>query len=143
MLPVVAGRAATARQILVYSVLLTVASTVPWALGFAGAIYAATAATCGTILVALALQPLNTAQVVAAIPGFAVTYPAGKIGGKSEVGIPAMYIPIPPAKEYYLDYEVFFDSGWVWVKGGKLPGLVGGSPGQGRAGWSTSRIARS
>src|SRR5712672_951132 len=56
MLPVVAGRAATARQILVYSVLLTVASTVPWALGFAGAIYAATAATCGTILVALALQ---------------------------------------------------------------------------------------
>jgi protoheme IX farnesyltransferase len=56
MLPVVAGRAATARQILIYSVLLTVASTVPWALGFAGAIYAATAATCGTILVALALQ---------------------------------------------------------------------------------------
>ncbi len=56
MLPVVAGRAATARQILVYSVLLTVASTVPWSLGFAGAIYAATAATCGTILVALALQ---------------------------------------------------------------------------------------
>src|SRR6478672_2280856 len=42
MLPVVAGRDATARQILVYSVLLTVASTVPWALGFAGAIYVAT-----------------------------------------------------------------------------------------------------
>jgi protoheme IX farnesyltransferase len=56
MLPVVAGRAATARQILVYSVLLIVASTVPWALGFAGAIYAATAATCGAIFVALALQ---------------------------------------------------------------------------------------
>src|SRR5882724_11055636 len=69
------------------------------------------------------LGTLASAQVVASIPGFAVTYPAGKIGGKSEVGIPAMYIPIPPAKEYYLDYEVFFDSGWVWVKGGKLPGL--------------------
>ena len=56
MLPVVAGRAATTRQILVYSVLLVPVSMLPWALGFAGAIYGAVAAICGAILVALALQ---------------------------------------------------------------------------------------
>src|ERR1700758_172635 len=54
MLPVVAGRAATTRQILIYSVLLAPISLLPWALGFAGTIYAATAAVSGAILVALA-----------------------------------------------------------------------------------------
>ena len=44
MLPVVAGRAATTRQILIYSVLLVPISLLPWALGFAGTIYGATAA---------------------------------------------------------------------------------------------------
>src|SRR6267378_1978170 len=43
MLPVVAGRAATVRQILLYSFLLIPASLLPCALGFAGAIYGATA----------------------------------------------------------------------------------------------------
>ena len=38
MLPVVAGRADTKRQILLYSVLLVRISLIPWALGFAGAI---------------------------------------------------------------------------------------------------------
>ena len=56
MMPVVAGRAATTRQILVYSVLLVPVSMLPWALGFAGAIYGATAAVCGAILVSLAVQ---------------------------------------------------------------------------------------
>ena len=56
MLPVVAGRAATTRQILIYSVLLVPISLLPWALGFAGAIYGAAAAICGALLVALALQ---------------------------------------------------------------------------------------
>ena len=36
MLPVVAGRAATTRQILIYSGLLALASELPWVLGFAG-----------------------------------------------------------------------------------------------------------
>jgi heme o synthase len=54
MLPVVAGRAATTRQILIYSVLLVPISLLPWALGFAGAIYAAAAAVSGAALVALA-----------------------------------------------------------------------------------------
>ncbi|HET7164630.1 MAG TPA: heme o synthase [Pseudolabrys sp.] len=56
MLPVVAGRAATTRQILIYSVLLVPVSALPWFVGFAGAIYGATAIVCGAILVALALQ---------------------------------------------------------------------------------------
>jgi protoheme IX farnesyltransferase len=56
MLPVVAGRGATTRQILAYSVLLLPISVLPWTLGFAGAIYAATAAICGAIFVVLAFR---------------------------------------------------------------------------------------
>jgi len=56
MLPVVAGKAATVRQILIYSALLVPISLLPWALGFAGATYGATAVVCGTILSVLALQ---------------------------------------------------------------------------------------
>jgi protoheme IX farnesyltransferase len=56
MLPVVSGRAATTRQILIYSVLLVPISALPWALGFAGTVYAATAAICGVILVVLAFR---------------------------------------------------------------------------------------
>jgi heme o synthase len=56
MLPVVAGRAATTRRILIYSVVLAPISLLPWGLGFAGAIYGLAAAACGTILLVLALQ---------------------------------------------------------------------------------------
>ena len=56
MLPVVGGRAETTRQILIYSILLFPISLLPWALGFAGAIYGATAAVCGAAFVALALR---------------------------------------------------------------------------------------
>ena len=51
-----AGRTATTRQILIYSVLLLPASVLPWALGFAGTIYLATAAVCGAIFIVLAVQ---------------------------------------------------------------------------------------
>ena len=54
MLPVVAGRIATTRQILVYSVLLVPISVLPSVLGFAGVIYGGTAVVCGAIFVALA-----------------------------------------------------------------------------------------
>ena len=54
MLPVVAGRTATTRQILIYSVLLVPISVLPSVLGFAGVIYGATAVICGAIFVALA-----------------------------------------------------------------------------------------
>jgi len=56
MLPVVAGRAATTQQILIYSFLLVPASILPSALGIAGAPYAAIALACGTIFIALAWQ---------------------------------------------------------------------------------------
>jgi protoheme IX farnesyltransferase len=56
MLPVVAGRVATTRQILVYSVLLVPISVLPWALGFGGMIYAAVAVICGAIFVVLAYR---------------------------------------------------------------------------------------
>src|ERR1700730_6491872 len=54
MLPVVAGHAATARQILIYSGLLVLASELPWLLGFASAMYGAIAAFCGAIFLLLA-----------------------------------------------------------------------------------------
>jgi heme o synthase len=56
MLPVVAGKAATTRQILIYSGLLAVASELPWMLGFAGTIYGAIAAIGGALFLLLALQ---------------------------------------------------------------------------------------
>jgi protoheme IX farnesyltransferase len=56
MLPVVAGRAATTRQILIYSGLLALASELPWMLGFVGIIYGAIAAICGALFLLLALQ---------------------------------------------------------------------------------------
>src|SRR5216684_1821088 len=56
MLPVVAGRAATTRQILIYSGLLVLASELPWVLGFAGAVYGAIAAVCGALFLLLAGQ---------------------------------------------------------------------------------------
>ena len=56
MLPVVAGKAETKRQILLYSVLLVPISLIPWALGFAGAIYGAVAAMLGAIMIFLAWQ---------------------------------------------------------------------------------------
>src|SRR5262245_25679290 len=56
MLPVVAGRAATTWQILIYSALLLPISLLPWALGFAGTVYAATAVICGVVFAALAFR---------------------------------------------------------------------------------------
>jgi protoheme IX farnesyltransferase len=56
MLPVVAGRAATTRQILIYSGLTVLASELPWGLGFAGAIYGVIASICGALFLLLALQ---------------------------------------------------------------------------------------
>jgi heme o synthase len=56
ILPVVAGRAATTRQILIYSGLTVLASELPWGLGFAGAIYGVIATICGALFLLLALQ---------------------------------------------------------------------------------------
>ena len=56
MLPVVAGRAATTRQILIYSYLSVLASELPWVLGFVGTVYAAIAAIFGAVFLLLAGQ---------------------------------------------------------------------------------------
>jgi protoheme IX farnesyltransferase len=56
MPPVVAGRAATTRQILIYSGLLVLASGLPCLLGFAGAIYGVAAAVCGALFLVLACR---------------------------------------------------------------------------------------
>src|SRR5882672_4100642 len=56
MLPVVAGKAATTRQILIYSGLLALASELPWVLGFASPVYGAIAAVCGALFLLLAFQ---------------------------------------------------------------------------------------
>src|SRR4051812_19207701 len=56
MLPVVAGRGATTRQILIYSGLLALASELPWVLGFAGTIYGVIVAICGAVFLLLAIQ---------------------------------------------------------------------------------------
>jgi protoheme IX farnesyltransferase len=56
MLPVVAGRTATTRQILLYSALLVPASVLPWMLGFAGPIYGTAAIVCGSIFLVFAAQ---------------------------------------------------------------------------------------
>ena len=62
MLPAVAGRAATTRQILIYSGLLVLASELPWALGFAGPIYGAIVAICGALFLLLAVQLNRSAE---------------------------------------------------------------------------------
>jgi heme o synthase len=56
MLPVVAGRAATTRQIVIYSSLLVPASALPWLLGFAGTLYGAFVTICGSFFVLLAVK---------------------------------------------------------------------------------------
>src|SRR6516165_1591067 len=63
MLPVVAGRAATTRQILIYSALLAPISVLPCLVGFAGPVYGATAVVCGGIFVALAFQLHRSSKV--------------------------------------------------------------------------------
>ena len=56
MLPVTAGRAATRRQILIYSLLLAPLGVAPYALGFAGLAYGVVATVGGAVFLALALR---------------------------------------------------------------------------------------
>ncbi|HWN25058.1 MAG TPA: UbiA family prenyltransferase, partial [Candidatus Sulfotelmatobacter sp.] len=56
MLPVVAGRIATTRQTLIYSVLLLPISLLPCALGFGSLLFGTIAVSCGAIFVALAFR---------------------------------------------------------------------------------------
>jgi protoheme IX farnesyltransferase len=56
MMPVIAGRAATTRQILVYALLLVPTSLLPCAFGFAGPLYGAIAVVSGTVFILRALR---------------------------------------------------------------------------------------
>jgi protoheme IX farnesyltransferase len=62
MLPVVAGRAETKKQILIYSILLVLVSTMPWVLGFAGATYCAIAVVFGARMILLAARLRGSAD---------------------------------------------------------------------------------
>jgi protoheme IX farnesyltransferase len=55
MLPVIAGKAATKRQIVLYTVLLVPLTLAPWALDLAGAVYGIGAAMLGAAFLALAV----------------------------------------------------------------------------------------
>jgi protoheme IX farnesyltransferase len=56
MLPIVAGSKETKRQILIYSAILLPVGMLPWFVGFAGALYAATALASGLIMLTLSLR---------------------------------------------------------------------------------------
>ncbi len=56
MLPVVAGDEATRTQIALYTLLLMPLGVAPWALGYAGPLYGATALVTGAIMLLLAMQ---------------------------------------------------------------------------------------
>jgi protoheme IX farnesyltransferase len=62
MLPVVAGRAETKRQILLYTGVLVPASLAPWLLGFAGPVYGVAAVAAGALIAALAYRLWTAAE---------------------------------------------------------------------------------
>jgi heme o synthase len=62
MLPVVAGDAATRRQILLYTLILAPLGAVPWLMGYAGLAYGVTAVAGGAVMIVLALRILAEKQ---------------------------------------------------------------------------------
>jgi protoheme IX farnesyltransferase len=76
MLPVVAGVAATKRQILAYSLLLAPLGVVPAVLGTAGAVYGVVAAVMGLcfVLLALAVQREASDRPARQLFGFSILY---------------------------------------------------------------------
>jgi protoheme IX farnesyltransferase len=76
MLPVVAGRDATKRQILAYSLLLAPLGVVPALLGTAGLVYGAVAAVMGLcfLLLAVALLRSDSDRPARQLFGFSILY---------------------------------------------------------------------
>ncbi|HET7085416.1 MAG TPA: heme o synthase [Rhizomicrobium sp.] len=62
MLPVVAGRTATTQQIVIYSILMVLASMLPWTLGTVGVMYGLVAVSCGGIFIWLAWRLHKSSQ---------------------------------------------------------------------------------
>ncbi|KAI8980891.1 hypothetical protein BDB01DRAFT_796002 [Pilobolus umbonatus] len=75
-----------------------------------------------------------------------IAYPAGSYtptGVKEEGVVGGIEFFAVPEHEYMyntalLSYDLAFDSTFDWVKGGKLPGIYGGSPGRGCSGGGKS-----
>jgi protoheme IX farnesyltransferase len=59
MLPVVAGEVSTRRHIMLYTLIVVPVGIAPWLLGYAGALYGATAVVTGAIMLTLAGQVLR------------------------------------------------------------------------------------
>ncbi|MFY0713498.1 hypothetical protein J1D01_07455 [Seonamhaeicola sp. NFXS20] len=57
-------------------------------------------------------------------PVLKVDYPKGTVGPETN-GVQFIK-SLPPSNEYYLDYYVFFQEGFDFKQGGKLPGLTSG-----------------
>ncbi len=80
MLPVVAGREETKRQILLYSAVLALAGTSPWLLGYRSAVYGVTAIVAGALMVLLAARLLREQEGLGAqraalrLFGFSILY---------------------------------------------------------------------
>jgi protoheme IX farnesyltransferase len=76
MLPVVAGAAATRRQMLLYTVLLFPVALAPWYLGIAGLLYGASAVVLGGLFLLLAVRVLRDTGERAArqMFGFSILY---------------------------------------------------------------------
>jgi heme o synthase len=68
MLPVVAGRAETRRQILLYSIVLAPIGASPWLLGYAGLAYGVTAVAGGAAMIALASRIIALGDGDGAVP---------------------------------------------------------------------------
>jgi heme o synthase len=68
MLPVVAGRPETRRQILLYSIVLAPIGASPWLFGYAGIIYGATAVAGGAAMVVLASRIMALGDGDGAVP---------------------------------------------------------------------------
>jgi protoheme IX farnesyltransferase len=80
MLPVTAGRTATRRQILLYSLLLLPGGLAPWLLGYAGVFYGAVAVVGGVAMIALswrirsAAEGADTDRAARQMFGYSITY---------------------------------------------------------------------
>jgi heme o synthase len=81
MLPVVAGRAVTRHQIMIYSVLLAPLGVAPWLMGFAGLTYGIVAIAAGVVFLALAWRVLRAGDG-----------PAGDAAAKALFGYSILYL---------------------------------------------------
>jgi hypothetical protein len=91
------------------------------------------------------MQRAETGQVIteselSGASGLVVTYPKGAVGpSQGGMQFTAQFANIPNIStsgfdEIYLRYRIFFEPGFDFVKGGKLPGLMGGGDSWSRSG---------